>query len=646
MSFENLKIGFIFVLYNTPNSEIERLKKEIKELKFKNYQVYFIDNTINNRGFAAGVNCGLKMALKDDVDIFIIANPDISFEYLKNKNFLEGLNYFDILGLSFFQNGEVFYGGSVDKFRLSGGLNKKKPKKRFSEVDFISGSLMILKRKVIEENGFFDEDYFMYYEDVDYCYRAKINGFKVGIDSKLFYNHFEISKKNPKKDYFLLKNRWRFFLKFSNFRQKIYEFFRLPKTFFEIIPILFKISLANNFLINFFSLNFSSFLNKIFHFLLFIFLIRNLNPNEYGIYSLVWAYIGFFNPFTDLGTTNYGLIYLPKKTQFLNKLISLRFFIATLIFIISNVSSLYFFKNQREIIFFIFLSSFSILSAAWSGSYLIINAIKEKVINSSLISLVFNIWFCFLIFIFFLFFKSLNSIFYAVFASFFGYLIFNYLLVKKEIKFKNLEVDISFYKEVILKSLIFVLIGFFANLRYKIDVFLLNFFKGTKEVGLYSSSYKFLEAAILIAGSYNIISMPKFSLLSQDLNLLKRKIKKDALFLTLISFFVIIFFILFADIILPFLFTQKYFSGIKIAKILILALPFIFLNSIFYNFFYSQKKEKIVLNLLISQALFSLIVNFFLVKNHSFWAPAFTTVISESLVTIIAYRNLIKLLKK
>ncbi len=47
------------------------------------------------------------------------------------------------------------------------------------EVDAISGSFMMMKREVYEKAGGFDEDYFMYGEDLDLCYRIQQSGYKV-----------------------------------------------------------------------------------------------------------------------------------------------------------------------------------------------------------------------------------------------------------------------------------------------------------------------------------------------------------------------------------------------------------------------------------------------------------------------------------
>lgn len=48
-----------------------------------------------------------------------------------------------------------------------------------NEVEALSGSFMMLRREVVERLGGFDEDFFLYAEDIDICYRARLNGWKV-----------------------------------------------------------------------------------------------------------------------------------------------------------------------------------------------------------------------------------------------------------------------------------------------------------------------------------------------------------------------------------------------------------------------------------------------------------------------------------
>jgi N-acetylglucosaminyl-diphospho-decaprenol L-rhamnosyltransferase len=46
------------------------------------------------------------------------------------------------------------------------------------EVDWISGSSMLIRRSTFEKSGLFDEGYFLYFEEVDFCHSARKAGFK------------------------------------------------------------------------------------------------------------------------------------------------------------------------------------------------------------------------------------------------------------------------------------------------------------------------------------------------------------------------------------------------------------------------------------------------------------------------------------
>lgn len=51
--------------------------------------------------------------------------------------------------------------------------------KRQRELDWITGAFMLIRKDVFEKAGLFDEDYFMYAEDVDFCYRVKKQDWKI-----------------------------------------------------------------------------------------------------------------------------------------------------------------------------------------------------------------------------------------------------------------------------------------------------------------------------------------------------------------------------------------------------------------------------------------------------------------------------------
>lgn len=635
------KIGFIFILYKTPEKEVKRLRKEVKLLGFKDYKIYFIDNTNRGLGYASGVNIGIKKAIDDRCNLFFIANPDISIVNFYNKDWLKGLNYFDVLGFAIKQDGKVYYGGEIDRWRMSGGLIEKKPKKRFIDIDFVSGSLMIIKKKVIDKIGFFDESYFMYYEEVDYCYRAKKSGFKIGIDSKLIYDHFEISKdNNPQKNWFLFKNRFKFFLKYSSVIQKIRELIRLPKTIYEEIK-------KRLFYFNFFAYNLFSILNKVLTFIQFIFLIRIFPPQIYGIYSLAWAHLSMFLPLVDFGSTNYGIINLPqeKKINFSN-ILSFRFFLSIVVFSLTIISLFFIPYNliTKLSIFFISIVSFQ---TGFFGSLLIKLTNLNKVYLSSFISFIFQLILTLFVILTSIFTKDILAVFLTIFIIYFIYLIFIINFLKNiEINFK---IKFSFEKfiSIVKKSYIYLLISLFARWYSRIDIFALQFIKGEEAVGIYSSAYKFLEALMFMITAYNLSSLPIFVSFYKEkkLDLLRLKIKKDFIFLGFIGLLISFSFYFFSSFFLSLFFKNKYLLALPILKIIIFNLPLILLTSIFFNFFYTIGKIKIIFILMIFQIFFNGILNIIFISLYGYFASAYISVLGEVINLLVCFYYYKKLLK-
>lgn len=76
--------------------------------------------------------------------------------------------------------------------RLFGGYHQGwKNYSIFHEVDVISGAFFLIPRKVIEIVGLLDESFFMYGEDIDWCYRIKKAGYRVLFDPRTSAIHYK-----------------------------------------------------------------------------------------------------------------------------------------------------------------------------------------------------------------------------------------------------------------------------------------------------------------------------------------------------------------------------------------------------------------------------------------------------------------------
>ena len=63
------------------------------------------------------------------------------------------------------------------------------------EVDWVIGAAMMLRREAVDAIDAFDDGFFMYYEDLDLCYRLWKNGWKVcyNPDIAIMHNHQRMS---------------------------------------------------------------------------------------------------------------------------------------------------------------------------------------------------------------------------------------------------------------------------------------------------------------------------------------------------------------------------------------------------------------------------------------------------------------------
>lgn len=190
----NYKNTQILVIDNySAITDYEYLKDEI-EKKYKD--VYFI-RLESNLGFAGGNNVGIKYAIEElKSDYVLLLNNDT----LVDEDFLNLLvdkaEDSKNIGIT---TSKIFYYPEKNKIWYAGGKinwikftsihfgEKQYDDNKYDkdlEVDFISGCVMLIKKSVIEEVGYLPEEYFMYYEDFDYCIKVREKGFKLFYVSK------------------------------------------------------------------------------------------------------------------------------------------------------------------------------------------------------------------------------------------------------------------------------------------------------------------------------------------------------------------------------------------------------------------------------------------------------------------------------
>ncbi len=203
LKFNQNQIGVLFI----DNDEKPTLNDHLSELAKLHKNITILIPT-KNLGFAKGVNMGLKKALEDKkTEYFLILNNDTELP----GNALAKLIQYDadivspVLKFRSTQGKWVYdYGGKINWWtgRTTHVESTNKPIIPASpagrqltnnpikhDLDYVSGCCMMVKRKALETVGLFDERFFFYFEDVDFCLRAKKNGFKIGIDREVIVYH-------------------------------------------------------------------------------------------------------------------------------------------------------------------------------------------------------------------------------------------------------------------------------------------------------------------------------------------------------------------------------------------------------------------------------------------------------------------------
>jgi len=84
-------------------------------------------------------------------------------------------------------------------------IGKVRQKDRTSEFDWVSGAALAIGKELFEKVGGFDENYFMYFEDIDLCWRVKAEGYGIVLADNARIIHFggkSLGKKQERKGFY------------------------------------------------------------------------------------------------------------------------------------------------------------------------------------------------------------------------------------------------------------------------------------------------------------------------------------------------------------------------------------------------------------------------------------------------------------
>jgi len=180
----------LFVVDNGGSALTKKIVSEYKGFKY-------IENS-ENRGFAAAVNQGMKRSTGEYI---LLLNPDTSFKFDVLKKMTTHLDQDKDVGVAssiirypdgtlqdsirkfptmidqlliLFKVPHFINTRAIDKYMMK-GVDPLKTQ----DVDSIMGAFMFIRRELINDIGLFDERYFIWFEEVDYCKMTHDAGWKI-----------------------------------------------------------------------------------------------------------------------------------------------------------------------------------------------------------------------------------------------------------------------------------------------------------------------------------------------------------------------------------------------------------------------------------------------------------------------------------
>ncbi|MCX7097480.1 MAG: glycosyltransferase family 2 protein [Methylococcales bacterium] len=238
--------AIIIVLLNWNGKEdtLECLAS-LGKINYSNYRIVIVDNgstdgsveaisaqypdillleTGENLGYAGGNNVGIRWALENQADYILLLNndtivaPDLLTAFMQsNVDLPKG----SVLGAKIYyydHPDELWFAGArwrndILGFEIIG--KQKKDSEQYGHIvqsDYITGCVLLAAAETFNAVGLLDEDFFLTYEETDWCYRARTKGYECFVVPNAHVWH-KISRSfggvgSPIISYFMIRNKF------------------------------------------------------------------------------------------------------------------------------------------------------------------------------------------------------------------------------------------------------------------------------------------------------------------------------------------------------------------------------------------------------------------------------------------------------
>jgi len=203
-----------------------------------------------NLGYSKGFNRGIDHAMGRGAEYLLILNNDTRIDPLAVDELVEVAKSDDKIG---FVTGKVYSFDEPQRLQTVGNHNhpwnlvgghvgmNEMDEGQYDEImdyDFIDDVFWLVRREVVEKVGMYDPEFFLYFENTDWCARARRAGFRLVYTpmAKLWHKGSMSSGggTNPVNTFWMARNRYPFMWRNGSASQRFRFIF---EQFFRSIPL-------------------------------------------------------------------------------------------------------------------------------------------------------------------------------------------------------------------------------------------------------------------------------------------------------------------------------------------------------------------------------------------------------------------------
>jgi GT2 family glycosyltransferase len=256
------RVGIVLVNYKDYAKRfLADCRDSLRAQDYLDFKVYIVDNASSQESvdylkqnyaeaaivprpdgnYSAANNAGIKAAAAEGVEIFVIANMDMTFEKNWLSELLAALESDSQIGIVqskimlYPANGESAkintLGNAINYLGFGFTLGYREEDREIAGLPeikgYASGSSFAIKKEVLDKIGGYNEEYYMYHDDLEIGWKTKLAGYKIVLAPKsVCYHKYEFSR-SIKMVYYMERNR----------QIAVFSFYELS-TIIAILPAL------------------------------------------------------------------------------------------------------------------------------------------------------------------------------------------------------------------------------------------------------------------------------------------------------------------------------------------------------------------------------------------------------------------------